>query len=217
MLPRSGHLPGAHYADWLRSLQSQLDQRRAGHLLRELHPSNVAPGSTICLDGREYLQFCSNNYLGLAPDPRLIEAAREATSRFGTGSGASRLVAGSLEIHQRLEAALARLKNCEAALLFPSGYMANLAALSTFASPQDTIVSDKLNHASLLDAAQHAGAMHRTFPHRRYARAAELLARAPVGRRFLVTDALFSMDGDVADHPLACTLANQLASRPYGR
>ena len=101
MLPRSGHLLGAHYADWLRSLQSQLDQRRADHLLRELHPSNVAPGSTICLDGREYLQFCSNNYLGLAADPRLIEAAREATSRFGTGSGAARLVAGSLEIHQR--------------------------------------------------------------------------------------------------------------------
>jgi 8-amino-7-oxononanoate synthase len=153
------------------------------------------------MGGRVYVQFCSNNYLGLAGDPEVIEAARQATQKWGTGAGASRLVAGSLAIHQELESALAGFKGTEAALLFPSGFMANLAVLTTFAGERDLIVCDKLNHASLLDAARFSGGTVRTFPHRNSQRARELLARdTPVsdGRRFLVSDTVFSMDGDVA-------------------
>jgi 8-amino-7-oxononanoate synthase len=205
-----------HLQAWLASLQSTLDNRRQAHLLRELRPLSSPPGPTLTIDGREYLQFSSNNYLGLATDPEVIDAAQQATARFGTGSGASRLVAGSLDLHHQLETALARFKKTESALLFPTGFMANLAAITTFAGQRDLIVSDKLNHASLLDAAKFSGAAHRTFPHRRYARAAELLARAAPendaespAQKFLVTDSVFSMDGDLADLPAASALADQ--------
>ncbi len=196
-------------------LRAALDQRRAHHLLRELRPidSVTADGTEIIRQGQSILQFSSNNYLGLATHPEVIAAARGAAERFGAGSGASRLVSGSLALHHELESALARFKGTEAALLFPTGFMANLAVLTTFAGKSDRIVSDKLNHASLLDAAHYSGAAHRTFPHRRYARAADLLSRSTAGgetrdaTRFLVTDSVFSMDGDLADLPAACAAA----------
>jgi len=203
---------------WVERLAAALESRREQHLLRSLKRVDSAPGPEVVIEGKRFVQFCTNNYLGLATDPELIEAAREATAKFGTGAGASRLVAGSLALHHELEGALAHLKGAEAALLFPSGFMANLAALTTFAGEHDVIVSDKLNHASLLDAAGFSGAMHRTFPHRQYGRAADLLARdgpkgAPTaereGLRFAVTDTVFSMDGDVADLPALCTVAEK--------
>jgi len=185
---------------WLESLSRNLAARREGHLFRELRPLESAAEPEITVGGCHFVQFASNNYLGLATHPEVIAAAREATERFGTGSGASRLVTGSMALHHQLEQALARFKHTEAALLFPTGYMANLAALTTFAGECDSIISDKLNHASLLDAARFSGAAHRTFPHCQYRRAEELLQRSqPDSRRFLVTDAVFSMDGDVAD------------------
>ena len=211
---------------WIQSLRAELDERRAGHLLRELRQVESPQGPTLVIEGHEYVQFCTNNYLGLATDPEVIEASREATGRFGAGSGASRLVAGSMALHHQLETALAHFKHAEAALVFPTGFMANLAVLTTFAGEDDLIVSDKLNHASLLDAAKFSGAYHRTFPHRKYERAAELLEKQEVrskkqdekgkdqesgrksaGRRFLVTDSFFSMDGDLADLPAACAVA----------
>jgi 8-amino-7-oxononanoate synthase len=206
----------AHRA-WLDRLQAGLDTRSEQHLLRRLQRIDSAPGPEITCEGVPYLQFCTNNYIGLATDPELIDAAREATARYGTGSGASRLVAGSLALHHELEAALARLKGTEAALLFPSGYMANLAVLTTFAGEGDQVVSDKLNHASLLDAARFSGAGHRTFPHRNAARAEQLLMREAdpqdseplAAQRFLVTDSIFSMDGDLADLPSLCAVAQR--------
>lgn len=214
--------------NWIQSLQSQLNARRESHLFRQLRPVQSPQGPTLTLQGQEFVQFCSNNYLGLASDPELIEATQAATARYGTGSGASRLIAGSMELHHELETELARFKHTEAALVFPTGFMANLAVLTTFAGPGDTIISDKLNHASLLDAAHYSGAFHRTFPHRAYPRAAELLAKTPrhsaaapgnpskstpteprTTNRFLVTDSLFSMDGDLADLPAACALADR--------
>jgi 8-amino-7-oxononanoate synthase len=164
-----------------------------------LHPVESPQGAELSIEGRRFVQFCTNNYLGLANDPEVIEAAREATARFGTGAGASRLVAGSMELHHELERQLARFKQTEAALLFPTGYMANLAVLTTFAGERDLIVSDKLNHASLIDAARFSGAAHRTFVHRSAERAGTLLGRECEGVKFLVTDSIFSMDGDVAD------------------
>ncbi|HVT81016.1 MAG TPA: 8-amino-7-oxononanoate synthase [Phycisphaerae bacterium] len=188
---------------WLDSLARDLASRRDAHLLRELRQISTAAQPEITVGGVSFLQFASNNYLGLATHPQVIDAARDAIARFGTGSGASRLVTGSLALHHELENALARFKHTQAALLFPTGYMANLAVLTTFAGEHDGIVSDKLNHASLLDAARFSGAEDRTFPHRVTTRASELLARHrdahPAARRFLVSDAVFSMDGDVAD------------------
>lgn len=203
---------------WLRRLQAGLDARAEEHLLRHLRQVDSAPGPEIRLDGVSFLQFCTNNYIGLAADPELIDAARHATATFGTGAGASRLVAGSLALHHELEAALARFKGTQAALLFPTGYMANLAVLTTFAGVGDRIVSDKLNHASLLDAARYSGAMHRTFPHRNAARARQLLSReadrqaTSQGLQFLITDSIFSMDGDLADLPTLCRVAQDTGS-----
>ena len=200
---------------WLAQLRGALEERRAAHLLRELRPLESGTGAEIRMEGRTYVQFCTNNYLGLAGDPEVIDAARAAAARWGAGSGASRLVAGSLEIHHELEAALARFKHAEAALLFPTGYMANLAVLTTLAGAGDLIVSDKLNHASLLDGAAYSGARCRTFPHRRYGRAGALLEKdsGNGGRRFLVTDTVFSMDGDVADLPALCDVAEAGGAR----
>ncbi len=186
---------------WLAALSLDLGERRAAGLFRELKTLQSSAGPEITLADRRLVQFSSNNYLGLANHPEVIAAAWEATEKWGTGSGASRLVSGSLEIHHALEAELAAFKRTEASLLFPTGFMANLAAITAFAGPGDRIVSDKLNHASLLDAARYSGADHRTFPHRSYARAGELLTRSETGRRFLVSDTVFSMDGDLADLP----------------
>ena len=199
---------------WLRRLQAALAQRRHDSLFRQLQPVTSGQGPELCLGGRQVVQFCTNNYLGLACDPEVIAASRAALERYGTGAGASRLVAGSMELHHDLEAALAALKGTAAALIFPSGYMANLAVLTTFAGAHDRIISDKLNHASLLDAARFSGAYHRTFPHRNYARAAALLKRAAPaaenpGQSFIVTDSIFSMDGDWADLPAICRVAEQ--------
>jgi 8-amino-7-oxononanoate synthase len=202
---------------WLARLDSALVDRQSQHLLRQLQVVQSAQGPTLQIDGREFVQFCTNNYLGLANDPEVIDAARRALDRFGAGAGASRLVAGSMQLHHELEAQLARFKHTDAALLFPTGYMANLAALTTFAGDADRIVSDKLNHASLLDAARFSGAEHRTFPHKNYRRAAGLLQRADVTpgkpgvmcQAFLVTDSIFSMDGDIADLPTLCAVADQ--------
>ncbi|MEI8196256.1 MAG: 8-amino-7-oxononanoate synthase [Phycisphaerae bacterium] len=212
-----------------------LEQRRAAHTFRSLTEVAGAQGPTLRIAGKEFLQFCTNNYLGLANDPAVVDAARAALDRYGMGAGASRLVAGSMELHHRLEEELARFKGVPAALVLSTGFMANLAVLTTFAGPADRIISDKLNHASLLDAARFSGAEHRTFPHRDYARAQTLLQRPLRARRavevapggspglegsssgevtgggqtFLVTDSVFSMDGDLADLPTLCTAARQ--------
>lgn len=219
--------PSPACAAWLRRLDVALAQRRHESLFRQLQRVESAQGPELRLAGQQVVQFCTNNYLGLAGDPEVVAAAHAALDRYGAGAGASRLVAGSMELHHELEAQLAALKGTPAALIFPSGYMANLAVLTTFAGAADRLVSDKLNHASLLDAARFSGAAHRTFPHRNYTRAAALLARAGVtpgtpgatgdgapvpsarGQTFLVTDSIFSMDGDLADLPALCGVAER--------
>jgi 8-amino-7-oxononanoate synthase len=200
---------GAARQQWRQRLRAALDERRSAGLYRELRRVDSATGPRVRIDGREYLQFCTNNYLGLASDPEVVEAGRAALDRYGAGAGASRLVAGSMALHHELEGVLAAFKGTERALVFPTGFMANLAVLTTFATERDLIVSDKLNHASLLDAARFSGAEARTFPHRRCERAEELLQRRDAPARFLVTDSVFSMDGDVADLPELCVAAER--------
>ncbi|RJX35251.1 MAG: 8-amino-7-oxononanoate synthase [Desulfarculus sp.] len=172
------------------------------HLTRRLVCVGPANGRWVSVQGRRCLLLASNDYLGLSSHPRLAEAALEATLTCGTGAGASRLISGTLELHLRLEEAIARFKEAEAALLFPTGYMANLGVLSSLAGPGDLIVSDQLNHASLIDACRLSRAQVRVYPHGDVAAAEGLLAQGPDdGLRLLVSDGVFSMDGDLAPLP----------------
>ncbi len=224
---------------WREALADDLRRQNEQHLRRVLRPVESSQGAELVIEGRRYVQFCTNNYLGLANHPEVVDAAREAASRWGVGASASRLVAGSMDLHHQLEQKLASFKGTEAALLFPTGFMANLAMFTTFAGSGDRIVSDKLNHASLIDSARYSQAEHRIFPHRDLAKAQALLARPlrPAGgakpgggeepaddsaalsapgviadadgprQKFLATDAVFSMDGDLADLPGLCDIA----------
>lgn len=144
------------------------------------------------------VSFASNDYLGLRHDGRVISAAAAAAREFGAGSGSSRLIAGTNELTARLEARLATFKGYEAALIFPTGYQAAVGAITFLVGPGDEVYLDKLDHASLIDGARLSGARLHTFPHGSTARLRRLLEKAPAGRRLIVTDGLFSMDGDLA-------------------
>ncbi|MEM1213347.1 MAG: 8-amino-7-oxononanoate synthase [Planctomycetota bacterium] len=194
-------------------LQHTLDQRQADGLRRSLSPL-PAPGPTLTHQGNTLLNAASNDYLGLAQHPHLKQAAADAALTLGTGATASRLVAGHLTAHQQLEARFAAFKHAEAALLFPTGYTANLAVLGTLTRPGDTVFHDKLNHASLLDASRIDRVTTRTFPHRDYATLDRKLDKAHQQRTadaelFIVTDAVFSMDGTTADLPTLLELADR--------
>jgi 8-amino-7-oxononanoate synthase len=206
---------------WLDQTRNDLEQLRAASLLRQLEEVQLA-GARLHRGGREMVNLASNDYLGLSHHPRLRQAATAAIATYGTGSGSSRLVIGHLTPHARAEQRFARFKGAEAALLCPTGYMANLAALTTLAGPGDLVCLDKLSHASLIDAARASGATLRVFPHLGYAKLQRLLAggarlsesrlnragaRQP--RKLIVTDSIFSMDGDAADLPALCDLADR--------
>lgn len=183
-------------------LTARLARVRENGLYRVLRPIDGAQNAVVSLDGHDVLLFSSNNYLGLANHPVLKRAAAEAIERFGCGSGASRLISGSMAVHHELEARLAALKKTEAALVFPTGYHANVGVLSALMGPGDTILSDGLNHASIIDGCRLSRAEVRVYPHGdTHALAALLAACPPSGQRLIVTDTVFSMDGDLA--PLA--------------
>jgi 8-amino-7-oxononanoate synthase len=166
------------------------------------HPVTLlsAPGPEVTIEGRRLIQLCSNDYLGLAADPRVTRAAAEAAGTWGAGTGASRLVSGTSLLHRRLEAALAAHKGCEDAVLFSSGYLANTGTIPALAGHQDAIVSDAANHASIIDGCRLSGAAVAVYRHADPGDAEAALAAAVPGavRRLLVTDSVFSMDGDLA-------------------
>ncbi|MHB1157323.1 MAG: 8-amino-7-oxononanoate synthase [Phycisphaerales bacterium] len=190
---------------WLDQLHHDLTAMEQSHLRRALRPLDHCDRIVNFRGhhtGRPLLNLASNDYLGLASHPHLRDAVVRAAQQQGVGSGASRLVTGHLEAHAALEARFARFKHAEAALLFPTGFMANLAVLTTLAREGDIIVMDKLNHASLIDAARYSGATVRVYPHRNYHKAERLLAESSAPRprkKLLVSDTVFSMDGDCAD------------------
>ena len=158
-----------------------------------------AAGGKLTVDGKEVLNFSSNDYLNLANDPRLKEAAKAAVDAYGCGATASRLMAGDLVLHERLEARLARLVRHEAALVFPSGFQANLGAITTLAGEDGVIFSDELNHASIVDGCRLAKAEVLVYRHRDMEHLEELMQTCHGGgRRVVVSDAVFSMDGDLA-------------------
>jgi len=182
----------------VQTFADELDALRAEGLYRSMRVIKGAQRSRVELDGREVLLLCSNNYLGLADHPALKRAAVEGAA-FGTGSGASRLVSGTMELHDRLEARIACFKGTERALLFNSGYAANTGIISALVGRGDAIFSDRLNHASIVDGAQLSRARFFRYPHRDMDALARMLEeKGGKGRRLIVTDGVFSMDGDIA-------------------
>lgn len=181
-------------------MQNDLDELAAADLLRDPAVMESPCAPRVMVGGRKIVCLCSNDYLGLADDPAVKAAAMAAIEKFGVGSGASRLISGSSALHVDLERALARFKGAQAALVTATGWMANHVALHAFAKAGDLILCDKLNHASILDAALSSGARVRTYGHCDTARLEMLLTRHRKEHRrcLIVTDSLFSMDGDVA-------------------
>ncbi len=186
-------------------IEQRLDELEQLGLARRLRLVSGPQGPTVLIDGKPVLLLCSNNYLGLADHPRVREAAADAAMRWGVGAGASRLVSGTMTIHRRLEERLADFEGSEACLLFGSGYLANLGVIGALAGRGDTIFSDELNHASIIDGCRlsraevvvyhHRDVEHLDWSMRRHGR------RDGTARRLIVTDSVFSMDGDIA--PLA--------------
>ncbi len=180
----------------------ELNDLRAAGLERVLRRVERRDGRTVVIDGRELISFASNDYLGLSTDERLREAAAEAACDLGAGSGASRLVSGNLALHEDLEERIARFKGKEAAVLFPTGFMAGVGTLQALAPRGTVIFLDRLSHACLIDGARLAsaqGAKMRTYPHRDTKELERLLKKEKgATRRIIVTDGLFSMDGDLA-------------------
>ncbi len=171
-------------------------------LKRRLRMVSGPQGPRVLLDGKPVLLLCSNNYLGLADHPKVSEAAAEAATQWGAGAGASRLVSGTMTIHRRLEERLAAFEDSDACLLFGSGYLANLGVLGALAGPDDTIFSDRLNHASIIDGCRASRAEILVYRHLDVDHLERCLRNhSGKGRRLIVTDSVFSMDGDMA--PLA--------------
>jgi 8-amino-7-oxononanoate synthase len=192
------------------SLLSSLEKQG---LRRRLPPPVSTPGARVDRANRSFLQLSSNNYLGFSTHPTLIAAATKALQAHGCSATGSRLLSGNLSLHEELEGAVAHFKRTPAALLFNSGYAANLGILGSLAGPGDLLVSDKLNHASLIDGARASGAHTRWFRHKDLRRARELLAAHqkdyPDQTRWLVSDGVFSMDGDVVDLPALLEVARE--------
>jgi 8-amino-7-oxononanoate synthase len=187
------------------------DQRRriASGLQRSLRPVDGPQDTRLLVDGRTVLSLCSNNYLGLATHPEVVEAAVEAARAYGVGSGASRLISGSMRIHHDLEARLAAFKDAAACLLFTSGYHANLGVITSLVGDGDAVFSDALNHASLIDGCRLSRAAVHVYAHGDVGALADRLRAVPARRRLIVTDSIFSMDGDGAPLAAICDLAER--------
>ncbi|MFH1146327.1 MAG: 8-amino-7-oxononanoate synthase [Pseudomonadota bacterium] len=180
-------------------LRKELNDLRTASLYRELAPVRLMTPTRGYVRGKEAVLFCTNNYLGLTHHPEVIEASIKATETFGTGSGSSRLISGHSELYEDLEAGLAKFKNTEKALVFSSGYLANLGAVTALAGRSDTIYSDRFAHASLVDACVLSRAAFKRFGHNDPQSLRGLVSSGKEsGKRLIVTEGIFSMDGDIA-------------------
>jgi glycine C-acetyltransferase len=192
-------------------LTDQMNELRAKgtHFSLRVLEDEQAPECTI--DGRHVINIASNNYLGLTTHPKLREAAMAALKKYGVGSGAVRTVAGTMSIHMELEEKIARFKNVEASVVFQSGFTANAGTVSAILGKDDFIISDELNHASIIDGARLSRAKIKVFRHKDTAHAEELLKEVQnePGHKLLITDGVFSMDGDIGPLPALCDLAEK--------
>jgi len=192
-----------------KQLQEHLDCRAEQGLLRRRRVLDSPQGVRIRVDGEPYLSFCSNDYLGLAKHPQLIAALQAGAQQHGAGSGASHLVSGHTSAHQQLEDALAAFVRKPAAVLFSTGYLANLGAVQALVGHADTVFADKLNHASLNDAMLLSRALVKRYRHNDVAHLAQLLEQAGSERKLIISDAIFSMDGDIAPLPQLLALCER--------
>jgi glycine C-acetyltransferase len=198
--------PLAYLTNELSSLQTQGLYRRLRILEDEQKPQTT-------IDQRSVVNLSSNNYLGLTTHPRLRERALEATRRFGVGTGSVRTIAGTMAIHMELERRLAEFKQTEAVVVFQSGFAANAGTVAAILTKDDVVVSDELNHASIIDGCRLSRAAIKVFPHRDVGAARKILESLPAGRRtLLITDGVFSMDGDLGPLPELCGLAEEFGS-----
>ena len=195
--------------DPLGFLTTELNALREQGLYRHLRVLDGEQAAHASIDHRSVVNLSSNNYLGLTTHPKLRERALDAIRRLGVGSGSVRPIAGTMDIHMELERKLAAFKHTEAAVVFQSGFTANAGTVSSILSREDVIVSDELNHASIIDGARLSRATIRVFPHRDVDAARGILEALPRGQRTLIiTDGVFSMDGDLGALPGLCNLAD---------
>ena len=209
-------MPVAACSDHDSYFERTLAELREAGLFRECVEVQSPQDARVTVDGRDYVCFCSNNYLGLAGDPRIGAAATAAIERYGWGSGASRLVSGTMTPHRELEEALARFKGAEDALVFPTGYMANIGTIAALVGGDDLVIGDQLNHASIIDGCRLSQATYRVYRHCDVDAARRLLQllrlNRPRGRVLIVTDSVFSMDGDLAPLPALAALAREFGA-----
>jgi 8-amino-7-oxononanoate synthase len=183
----------------MNDIQDEMKELETQGLRRKLRTVDLLGGTRGSINGKECVLFCTNNYLGLSDHPRVLALAEQALKRYGAGAQASRLVSGNFPIHDLLEEKTALFKDTEACLAFPSGYMANLAAITTLIGEEDAVICDRLNHASLIDACRMSKAKLMVYEHLNMEDLKGVLRRSSqYRRRLVVTDALFSMDGDLA-------------------
>src|SRR6186997_791271 len=192
-------------ADPLAYLNTELDNLRSQGLHRSLRILDGRQEATTPIDGRTVVNLSSNNYLGLTTHPLLIERAIAAIREFGVGSGSVRTIAGTMAIHMELERRLAAFKKVEAVVVFQSGFAANAGTVSAILNKEDVIISDELNHASIIDGCRLSKAAIKVFPHKDVDAARALIKDLPTNqRKLLITDGVFSMDGDLGPLPGLC-------------
>jgi glycine C-acetyltransferase len=204
-------MPTATRTDPLSYLTNQLNDLKAKGTYFRLRVLEDEQAPECTFDGKRVINLASNNYLGLTTHPKLREAALEATRKYGVGSGAVRTIAGTMKIHMQLEEKIARFKNSEACVVFQSGFAANAGTVSAVLGKDDFIISDQLNHASIIDGARLSRAKILVFEHKNIADAEAKLASVAdqPGKKLLITDGVFSMDGDIGPLPGLCDLAEK--------
>jgi glycine C-acetyltransferase len=196
--------------DPLAYLATELDSLRSQGLFRSLRILEDRQQATSHFDGRSVVNLSSNNYLGLTTHPLLVERAIKATKDFGVGSGSVRTIAGTMSIHMELERRLAAFKKTEAVVVFQSGFAANAGTVAAVLTKDDVVISDELNHASIIDGCRLSRATIKVFPHKDVEAARRIVRELPAGqRKLLITDGVFSMDGDVGALPALCDLAEE--------
>jgi glycine C-acetyltransferase len=204
-------MPTATRTDPLSYLTDQLNDLKAKGTYFRLRVLEDEQAPECTFDGKHVINLASNNYLGLTTHPKLREAALAATRKYGVGSGAVRTIAGTMKIHMELEEKIARFKNSEACVVFQSGFAANAGTVSAVLGKEDFIISDQLNHASIIDGARLSRAKILVFEHKNLADAEAKLASVAdqPGKKLLITDGVFSMDGDIGPLPALCDLAEK--------
>lgn len=195
--------------DRLAFIDETIGDLKQQNLYNSIRTLQSPQGAWVQIEGRKVLNMCSNNYLGLANHPALKDAAKQAIDEYGVGPGAVRSIAGTMSVHEQLEQAVAAFKRVEAALTFQSGFMANCAVVPALVSKGDTIVSDELNHASIIDGARLSRATVKVYKHNDMASLESVLAGENEGRVLVISDGVFSMDGDVAKLPEIVELATK--------